>query len=340
VLFCEIMKGPLLVIALALLIGVVAGAGYLYVTSQKAPAGPNLIENTNSSTSSSTNSVVTEKEKQGTLLMSYGKTLLPSIETTLPVAQGLCGLVYGNFCAWNGSAIKEKTFYLYGSKDKQPSITVSQPYPKTVVQYGPSVPIRFTDAGPTGPHRVYLIHRNLLGEVNEVHEAHIVSESGTSELTLVWDGNESLLNERGSLVVQKLPKGHYELVVVNTATGVEGGVSSWIHTIDSASDVDKVTGSYIKPYALNTPLVNSYWDGRGIFFDGGGDEDNIGLTFKRSEIAVFRGIDVPEKGQLNTLVFFRRPDNVVIVTANVETFQFADQKLTVAQLLQQIASGK
>ena len=319
-----------------------ASGGYSYLTTHSAlPSIPSLVDDTASSTAETQSTgETTLSEKKGTLLLLYKGIQLSPIQTTKPVAEGLCGLVLSFTCVWEGKNIVEKPYYVNGTSETQPLITVSEPYPKTVVQYGPSMLIRFSDPGPAGPHRVYLVHRNLLGEIDAVHEAHIVSESGMNPTTLVWNGNETIVDEHGALQVRKLKKGHYELVVANTDTGVEGGVPSWIHLIDSASDTDKVTGSFIKPYAANTPLVNSYWDGRGVFFDGKENEDTVGLTFKRDEIAVFRGTDMPSENQFNTLVFYRRPDNSVIVTTNVEIFTFADQTLTLAELLAQIASGK
>lgn len=319
-----------------------ASGGYSYLTTHSAL--PSALLSTNDTASSTVKTQSAEGtivlEKKGTLLLLYKGIQLSPIETTKSVAEGLCGLVFGFTCVWDGKNISEKPYYVNGTSAMQPLITVSEPYPKTVVQYGPSMLIKFSDPGPAGPHRVYLVHRNLLGEIDAVHEAHIVSETGTNPTTLVWNGNESIVDEHGASQVRKLEKGHYELVVANTDTGVEGGVPSWIHLIDSAADTDKVTGSFIKPYAANTPLVNSYWDGRGVFFDGKENVDTVGLTFKRSEIAVFRGTDMPAENQLNTLVFYRRPDNAVIVTTNVEIFTFADKTLTLAELLAEIASGK
>lgn len=291
-------------------------------------AAPNTVEQKEVTATSSPAVVET-----GTLSLAYRGTELPPISSvTRDAAEQLCSIVYGDYCLWNGAPLTHKT--------PQSRITITSPNPKAVFQYGPTIPITFTDPTPAGEYHVYLVHHNLLDEIDEVHEARIVSVSGDVTKTLVWDGKEQIVGGWRGIQFEKLPRGHYELVVANATTGAVGNVAPYIQTIDTAANLDKTGLSNIKPYAVGTPLMDYYWDGRGIVFDGNGGQDTIDLTFNRSDIAVFRGVDMPDRNQYQTLVFFRRTDDVVIVTTNVEIFKFGDQTLTIDDLLAQVADGK
>jgi hypothetical protein len=299
--------------------------------------GAHSIGSSANATSTPLAPAINPQEKLGTLQLSYKDTLLAPIpDVRKEVAQGLCGLVFGGACSWEGTPISQKPFYINGTLDKEPVLHITYPTPRAVLQYGTNVPFSFSDPGPTGRYRVYLMHRNVIGEIDEVHEAHIVSESGSSSKTLMWDGNEVTQDTGGNVQTVKLPKGHYELTIANVDTGVEGGISSWVQTIDSATDVDSASGTF-KPYAANTPLVNSYWDGRGVFMDGKEGEDTIDLTFKRSEVVAYRGVDMPDKNQYQVLVFYRRPDHAVVIITNVEIIKFADQTVRASDLIAELS---
>ncbi len=287
--------------------------------------------------SSESDSVSIPVKEKGTFTWSYRNIeLRPVTDIPQDVAQGLCGIVYGDTCIWNDGLIGEKPFYVYGTAQSQPLLSVSTPISDTVLTYGTLYTITIHDLGPSGRYRVYLTHRNLLGEVDAVHEANVTNVSGDATKNLTWDLNEVFINEEKKEQVAQLKPGHYELTVANVDSGVEGSVPGIIQTVDNSHGNSVPQGELLKPYASNTPLMHSYWDGRGVFFDGKGGVDTIQLVGKRSDVVFYRGIDMPDKGQYQTLVIFRRIDNVVMVITNVEIIKMDDQTLNTADVIRQL----
>jgi hypothetical protein len=249
--------------------------------------------------------------------------------------------VFGDTCVWDDRLIAERPYYLYGASAKQPIIAIRSPRPGVSVSYGTILPIIFSDPGPTGRYRVYLSHLDLLGEINEVHEADIVSTSSDGEqTTLSWDGNEILVNESGDEQIVQLRPGHYALTIANIDTGVEGSIPGFVITSDDGHGRSVPTAELLKPYAANTPLVRSYWDGRGIFYDGKEDVDTLRITGKRSDVVIYRGIDMPQRGELSVLVLFRRTDNAVIVITNVEKIAFDDRTEDVSDIIRTLTPSQ
>ena len=315
-------------------VGLLAGGWYIREQGLAENIVPSKLEPTESVVIADV-PAPTSPSDAGTLQIAYESTWLPLIpQVTRSAAELICGLVPGTTCLWGGESVEPKQV-------SENTITISYPSSKAQLLYSSSTPIRFVDTEPGASYRVYFAHVNLLEETDQIHEAHIVGESGTSEKTLLWDGNEMTSDPSGNVQVKKLRKGHYQLIVVNTETGARKSVTPYINIIESDADRDgKENSQSLKAYAVGTPLFNSFWDGRGVFFDGKASADTVGLTFKKSEIEVYRGVDRPDLDQRNTLVFFRRPDNVVIVTTNVELFNFEDQSLTIEDLMTEVKAGK
>lgn len=268
------------------------------------------------------------------LYLGYKGLKFPPIATVPQnVARSLCGIVFENSCAWGDMFINYEPFYVFGSVTNQPTLSILSPDGGEVLTMGRNYTISFTNDPVAGRYRVYLIHKNLIGEVNEVHQLHIVNIFENGQENIVTDFNEESLDENDGTHITPVQSGSYELMVVNVDTGVEGRVSGYVHVRPINYIYPTTT---LKPYAVNTPLINSYWDGRGVFMNGGAGEDTLEIVGKRSDVVVYRGVDMPDQNQYDVVVFFRRTDNVVTVMTNVEIVKFDDQTIRTADLISQL----
>ena len=272
--------------------------------------------------------------RTGDLYLGYKNTKFPPI-SDLPqgVARALCGLVYGDSCAWAGMFIGQGPFYLFGNASSQTVLDILSPESGQTLTMGKTYTISFTNDWVVGRYRAYLVHKNLIGEVNEVHQLHIVNAFQNGTQNLVIDLNEETLDANGGTHITPVQAGTYELVVADVDTGIEGGVQGTIQI--RAAGYVPFTGT-LKPYAANTPLINSYWNGGGVFMNGNAGEDTLQMTGKRSDFAIYKGVDMPNLGQYDAVVFFRRIDNVVIIMVNTEIVKFDDQTIRTTDLIQQL----
>lgn len=341
-----------IVILLAIVLGFIVLGGGAYLLQQKNPA--EVVSNattTNETSSVSTTaptitlpsvsptttlpSSVIGSTATGTLIMEYAGTELPNIDgVSHEAALRLCAIALRDTCIWRGVDIADKP--LIGNAP--PSISIISPVSGALLSYGDTYNILFIDPRQSGRYRVYLVHRNLLGTIDETHEAYIVAGVGDKTKAFSWKLQELYVDETGGESVRQLAQGTYELSVANIDTGAAGLMPGTMHVGPasySAADVLSRTAG-LKPYAANTPLLDSYWDGRGLFMNGNGGADTLVIKGKRSDVVVYRGVDMPAQNQYETLVFFRKTDNAVIIAVNVESIRFDDQTVRAADLISQL----
>lgn len=254
-------------------------------------------------------------------LYSKQKQFIPLVGLSKTDAQHICFETGADKCLYEGGAI---------SPDSSPTaydIKILDPQGGAFLKNPSYVTVKIHDGGPAGEYHLYLKHYSAsAGGIDQVYEGHLTKLAGSNPYDLIWDMREVSLDGSAFLNFKSLPEGNYALTVVNSSTAA---ASETIITIgDSATK-----RSYIKPYTEGTPFFkDSDWDGRGIMMDGDGGIDTLQLAGKMAEYQVYRGKDMPEKNQLNTIVLRQNVSGVVIVATNDEILKFDDITLSIPAL--------
>ena len=183
-------------------------------------------------------------------------------------------------------------------------------------------------------YRMFVVHKDLLDRVDGVYEAHITAETvphGNARV-FEWYLQEKHINESGIEEVGDLRKGHYQIAVVDAASGRVSGISK-VFVIGPLEEYKSDTTRF----GVNTPLAHSRWGGKGVFFDGKGGEDIIKLVGDKGMYDIFKGVDFPEYA--DTLIFLQG-GSVVITTVNVEIVEFDDVTINVRDLIAELSANK
>lgn len=255
------------------------------------------------------------------LTMSYELKVVGTFpQVTKQVARDICSIVVrSGVCAWGSSLVNESA--TLEQKIAAENFQVSISPEVDPLEFGLQYHIKIFDPNAYSPnYRMFVVHKDLLGRINGIYEAHITAETvpqGSSRV-FEWYLQETHIDETGKNIKENLPEGHYEIAVVDTTTGRISGFSQRFR-IGSGPKYSSDTVEY----AANTLLANSYWSGKGVFFDGGGGEDTINLVGTMDMYDIFKGVDFPERGHLQTFVFVQG-GSVVITVVNVENIGFDD----------------
>lgn len=250
---------------------------------------------------------------------------------TKDTAPQLCAIASNDAtCVWSGQIVRP-TLYLVGSF-RASLYPIGNP-----LQEGLQHHIEVADTQQDAQYRLFAIHEDLLGRVTGIHELETREEVSTKAGVRVfaWDLKERVTAANGTVSIQDLPEGTYKLKAVNVTNGTVSLPSEQFRTKSPAKSRSSTGFSY----AANTPLVNGYWSGNGVYFFGGAsDEDTLTLVGTMAMYDIFRGVDFPARGEINTVVFVQEAGSVVIIANNVEKIKFKDVSLTIDELLQLLAS--
>jgi hypothetical protein len=264
------------------------------------------------------------------LTMSYELKVVGTFpQVTVEVARDLCSIIVrSGVCAWGTTLVNESGSLEQKISEQQFQVSISPDV--NPMEFGLQYHINIVDPGAYSPnYRMFVVHKDLLERVNGIYEAHITAETAPqgSARVFEWYLQEKHIDESGAEIRKDLPEGHYEIVVVDTATGRISGFTKRFR-IGSGPKYSSDTVEY----AANTPLAHSYWSGKGVFFDGGGGEDTINLVGTMGMYDIFKGIDFPERGHTQTFIFIQA-GSVVITVVNVENIGFDDKSLTSQELI-------
>jgi len=253
-------------------------------------------------------------------LYSRQKEFIPLIGLSKTDAQHICFETGADKCLYEGGAI---------SPDSSPTaydLKILDPKGGAFLKNPSYVTVKVQDGGPAGEYHLYLKHYSAsMGGIDQVYEGDLTKLAGSNPYDLSWDMREVSLDGSAFLNFKSLPEGNYALTVVNSSTAAAA------ETVIAVGDSAK--GSYIKPYAEGTPFYkDSNWDGRGIMMDGGEGIDTLELAGKMAEYQVYRGKDMPEKNQFNTIVLRQNISGVIIVATNDEILKFDDITISIPAL--------
>jgi hypothetical protein len=242
-------------------------------------------------------------------------------------AERLCGIgSHDTSCQWGEAGIEPSEDY---TGDFAVTLLASDEYLKEDEQYE----IGIENALRNRTYRVFILHEDLLGRLNGINEV-ILTEAGSRNGMRIytWD-----LSQVSGFIAQSetLPEGTYSIVAVEVETGFVSEKSDWFR-VKSEDDPDQEDNI---ARAANTPLIDSYWDGRGVFVDGGpSNEDTVSPRGDVEMYDIFRGVDFPEKDELNTVVLVQG-GGVVIVLYNIEFINFDNREFTIEELLTELAAN-
>ncbi|MBY0539296.1 hypothetical protein K2P56_02585 [Patescibacteria group bacterium] len=323
----------------ALALGMLGGLAYVFFTSQYIKQTKPISESetvvdvvpTASDVSGATaydpkTDAGTSNERRD-LTVSYElKVVAMFPNVTKASARDVCAISAGaGTCAWGGEIVTQSSSL--EEKVAAGAFSVSLSPDEGPLTFGLQYHIEVRDPTAVTPqYRMFVIHKDLLGRINGIHEARITAETSPRADAKVfeWYLEEKYITEAGTEAVVRLREGHYQIAVVDVATGRVSGLTK-LFRIGSGSTYTSDTTKY----AANTPLARSYWTGKGVFFDGAGGEDTINLVGDMNMYDIFKGVEFP--GYTDTLIFLQG-GSVVITVVNVENIGFDDVKLKTAEL--------
>lgn len=335
------------ILIIALGIGVIGGIAYVYFNPEKNERGgpvssevTQIGSDVSSVSQKETETTYDPKTDAGTsnerrdLTVSYELKVVgmfPSV--TKASARDICAISVGaGTCAW-GSEIVTQSASL---EDKLATgvFSVSINPNEDPLRFGLQYHIEVRDPKGANPqYRMFAVHKDLLGRINGIYEARITAETvpRADAKVFEWYLEEKHIDEAGKEVYGRLREGHYEIAVVDAATGRISGLTKLFRIGSGPSQKSDTT-----KYGANTPLANSYWDGRGVFFDGAGGEDTVNLVGNMDMYDIFRGTDF--LGYADTLIFLQG-GSVVITVVNVENVGFDDIKIKTTDLMNMLRSN-
>ena len=242
-------------------------------------------------------------------------------------ASHLCAIAsHDSTCKWNGKVVRPIPYSIG-------SLAVSLNPVNDPLQSGMQYIIEVFGVQQGARYKIFAVHKDLLNRVTGIHELETREEVPAKYGVRVfsWYVQQRVTRTDGTVSIEPLPQGTYELQVANITNGTLSLPSARFRI-----GIPSRPRSASVAYAANTPLINGYWDGRGLYFDGGSGKDTLKLVGTMAMYDIFRGTDFPEKNQKNTVVFVQG-GSAVIVAYNVEKIAFGSKKLTIHKLLDTLA---